>query len=261
MERDGINNRKDGMDMMMLGVMWVMTAMVVGFMLGRVSMYGQVGAVEEVTEEMECPPSMAGERSAGEGYSAERGRSSQEEHARERHAAREGRHFRHRGKGNQEEERERWSVGSPVSGYVAAQRDGERPIVVVEPDCGQVYAPAGGKITRLFPLGNAFRLVTEFGTQLYVQVGDVSDELLGRYYRPRVVQNEIVGKGKLLLEFDREGLAAEGVTCDVIVCVEGCRYGGSVKETAEERVRIGEEIFQVQGEIRQETMLRYRVLD
>ena len=29
--------------MMMLGVMWMMTAVVVGFMLGRVSMYGQMG--------------------------------------------------------------------------------------------------------------------------------------------------------------------------------------------------------------------------
>lgn len=248
--------------MLMLGVMWMMTAVVVGFMLGRVSMYGQVGALEEVSERTE------GERSAEERHSPIEERHSVEErhsrveaYSRERPAAREGRHFLRRGKGNHEEERESWSVGSPVSGYVAEQSDGEQPTVVVDPDSGQVFAPAGGKITRLFPLGNAFRLVTEFGTQLYVQVGDVGDELLGRYYRPRVVQNEIVGKGKLLLEFDREGLAAEGVSCDVRVCVEGFRYGHSVKDTAGERVRIGEEIFRVQGEVRQEAPLRYRAFD
>ncbi|MCI9231950.1 MAG: PTS glucose transporter subunit IIA [Lachnospiraceae bacterium] len=248
--------------MLMLGVMWMMTAVVVGFMLGRVSMYGQVGALEEVSERTE------GERSTEERHSPIEERHSVEErhsrveaYSRERPAAREGRHFLRRGKGNHEEERESWSVGSPVSGYVAEQSDGEQPTVVVDPDSGQVFAPAGGKITRLFPLGNAFRLLTEFGTQLYVQVGDVGDELLGRYYRPRVVQNEIVGKGKLLLEFDREGLAAEGVSCDVRVCVEGFRYGHSVKDTAGERVRIGEEIFRVQGEVRQEAPLRYRAFD
>ncbi len=253
---------KDGRKMLMLGVMWMMTAVVVGFMLGRVSMYGQVGALEEVSERTE------GERSTEERHSPIEERHSVKErhsrveaYSRERPAAREGRHFLRRGKGNHEEERESWSVGSPVSGYVAEQSDGEQPTVVVDPDSGQVFAPAGGKITRLFPLGNAFRLLTEFGTQLYVQVGDVGDELLGRYYRPRVVQNEIVGKGKLLLEFDREGLAAEGVSCDVRVCVEGFRYGHSVKDTAGERVRIGEEIFRVQGEVRQEAPLRYRAFD
>lgn len=246
---------KDGRKMLMLGVMWMMTAAVVGFMLGRVSMYGQVGALEEVSERTE------GERSTEERHSGEERHSRVEAYSRERTAAREGRHFLRRGKGNHEEERESWSVGSPVSGYVAEQSDGEQPTVVVDPDSGQVFAPAGGKITRLFPLGNAFRLLTEFGTQLYVQVGDVGDELLGRYYRPRVVQNEIVGKGKLLLEFDREGLAAEGVSCDVRVCVEGFQYGHSVKDTAAERVRIGEEIFRVQGEVRQEAPLRYRAFD
>lgn len=243
--------------MLMLGVMWMMTAAVVGFMLGRVSMYGQMGVVEEAQEEKGYPM----EEEHSEEHSMEEKRSVDQGRPKGQPAARAGRHFLRRGKGNHEEEREHWSVGSPVSGYVAAQGDSERPLVVVEPDSGQVYAPTGGKITRLFPMGNAFRLVTEFGTQLYVQVGDMGDELLGRYYRPRVVQNEIVGKGKLLIEFDRDGLAAEGASFDVSICVEDCQYGGSVKETAGERVRIGEEIFQVQGEIKPETVLRYRVFD
>lgn len=215
---------------MMLGVMWMMTAAVVGFMLGRVSMYGQALAPEE-QEVME------------------------EE---EQTAAKEGGVFRWRRKGHQEEERAHWSVGSPVSGFAEVLRDGERPVVVIEPDCDGVYAPAGGKITRLFPMGNAFRLVTEFGAELYVQVGDGGDELMGAYYRPRIMQNEIVGKGKLLIEFDRRGLEMAGASCLVSVCVEGCRYGGNVKETAGEQVRIGEEIFQVQGEAGQEIPIRER---
>lgn len=213
----------------MLGVMWMMTAVVVGFMLGRVSMYGQVGFVEEVQEEEE-----------------------------EQQPARERRGFLWRGKGHHEEEGEHWSVGSPVSGLVTVQRDGERPVVVVEPDCDCIYAPAGGKITRISPMGNAFRMVTDFGAQLYVQVGDGGDELMGSYYRPRVMRNEIVGKGKLLMEFDRKGLELGGVSCKVSVCVEDCQYGGDVRENAAEQVRIGEEIFQVKGEAGQEDRARGR---
>ena len=137
---------------------------------------------------------------------------------------------------------------------------------MIEPDCDRVYAPANGKITRLYPMGNAFRLLTEFGTELYIRIGNGDDELLGRYYRPRILQNEIVGKGKVLMEFDRAGLEAEGIACQVSVCVEGCRYGGNVKGTAGERVRLGEEIFQVQEAPEPEkpgpeTRFLYRVFD
>ena len=107
-------------------------------------------------------------------------------------------------------------------------------------------------------MGNAFRLVTEFGAELYIQIGDGGDELMSRYYRPRIMQNEIVGKGKLLIEFDRRGLVMAGASCEVSVRVESCRYGGDVKETAGEQVRIGEEIFQVQGETGQEIPIRGR---
>ncbi|MCI9338160.1 MAG: PTS glucose transporter subunit IIA [Lachnospiraceae bacterium] len=216
--------------MVMLSVMWLMTAVVVGFMLGRVSMYGQIGSEEDPEDTKE-------------------------------QQTKEGKGFLHRGKAHQEEERESWSVGSPVSGFVAAGQDGERPAVVIEPDCDCVYAPAGGKVTRLYPMGNAFRMTTDYGAELYVQVGDGSDELMGSCYRPRIMQNEIVGKGKLLIEFDRQGLEAAGSSCQVSVCVEGCRYGGSVKETAGEQVKIGEEIFRVQEPAGQEVPFRRRAFE
>ncbi len=140
-----------------------------------------------------------------------------------------------------------WPVGSPVSGWLTALREGERPTVTIQPLEEKLYAPAAGKIIKLFPMGNAFLLATEFGTQLLIQVCDVEDDLLGRYFRPRVVQNEIVGKGKLLLEFDAQGLLEEGTPVSVSVRVENRGYGHSVYLTAGERIKIGEEILQVIG--------------
>lgn len=136
-----------------------------------------------------------------------------------------------------------WSVGSPVSGQAAVLQEGSDTEVVIQPAEDRLYAPVGGKITKLYPLGNAFRFHTEFGAELYIQAGGGKDEMLGRYYRPRIVQNEIVNKGKLLLEFDRQGLEAEGASLEVSVRVDNYIYGSEVVATAEGQVRTGEEIL------------------
>jgi len=139
-----------------------------------------------------------------------------------------------------------WSVGSPAAGQATVRQDGPEAEVVVRPVEGKMYAPAGGKIMKLYPLGNAFRFQTEFGAELFIQVGDTEDEMLGRYYRPRVVQNEIVNTGKLLLEFDRTGLEAEGVLPEIRIRVEHFTYGSDVIATAEGPVKAGEEVLWLQ---------------
>lgn len=139
-----------------------------------------------------------------------------------------------------------WPVGSPVSGYAEIRREGPEAEIVILPVEDRLYAPVNGKITKLCPMGNAFRFRTEFGAELYIQAGNVTDDMLGRYFRPRVVQNEIVGKGKLLLEFDRKGLEAEGIQPEVSIRVEHHIYGNDVIATAAEQVRAGEEVLWMQ---------------
>lgn len=137
------------------------------------------------------------------------------------------------------------SIGSPVLGEVEEGRGGERPEVAVCPKEEKVYAPAAGKVIRLYPLGNALTFRTDTGVELFIRVGDSTDELLGRYYRPRVLQNEIVAKGKLLLEFDRMGLAAEGIFPRVILTVDNCAYGREIFPVQEGVVRPGEEVLKI----------------
>lgn len=199
---------------MLLTVMWMMTALVAGFMAGRISMYGMWESEEEGREE----------KGAG--------------------SDRPARIWRRKGH-YPDTDRIVWTVGSPVSGEVVAQEDGEHPKVVIYPDTDKLYAPVSGKISRLFPMGNSFCFTTEFGTELYIQAGGVGDDLLARYYRPRVIRNEVVEKGKLLLEFDRNGLEAEGVSAEVAVCVESTFYGGEVRMSAGEYVKAGEELLQI----------------
>ena len=199
---------------MLLGVMWMMTALVTGFMVGRISMYGMWESEEE--QENRDPE--------GDGRL---------------------RIWRRRGH-YPEADRVIWSVGSPVSGEIVAQEEGEHPTVIIYPDTDRLYAPVSGKISRLFPMGNSFCFTTEFGTELYIQAGAVDDDMLARYYRPRIIRNEVVGKGKLLLEFDRKGLEAEGASVEVSVCVDSTFYGGEVRIAAGEHVKVGEELLQIQ---------------
>lgn len=132
-----------------------------------------------------------------------------------------------------------FSVGSPVSGEVVQMDGDENAAVTVHPVEDRLYAPANGKITKIFPMGNAFLLRTEFGAELYIRAGDSEDDLLERYYRPRVVQNEIVGKGKLILEFDRKGLVKEGASCCVSMSVKSGASLGSVLVPKGEQVKAG----------------------
>ena len=150
-----------------------------------------------------------------------------------------------RRRNQQDPEGREWTVGSPVKGWTMSCREGEHPTVVIQPEADRLYAPAGGKIVRLYPMGNAFLFRSEFGTELRLQVGNVGDDLLGRFFRPRVLQNEIVSKGKLLLEFDSEGLAAAGVSPAVTVTVENHSYGTQVHVTACEQAGVGDEILKI----------------
>lgn len=150
-----------------------------------------------------------------------------------------------------------FSVGSPVSGEVTDKSDEGKLMVAIHPGEDRLYAPTNGKITKIFPMGNAFLFRTEYGAELSIRVGDSQDDLMERYYRPRVVQNEIVGKGKVLLEFDRQGLVKEGASCCVTITVESGGCAGSILAAAGERVRIGESVLGLRlglGEERREAL-------
>ena len=136
-------------------------------------------------------------------------------------------------------------VGSPVSGELQEPEEGHQSEAVIIPDEGVVYAPASGKIVRLFPMGNAFVLQLEEQIEISIRVGGYPDELNGRYFCPRIIQNEIVNKGKKLLIFDRAGLQAAGERVDVTVGVENSSAEKTVEVVSQGRIRVGQELIKV----------------
>lgn len=137
-------------------------------------------------------------------------------------------------------------IASPVDGEVSFFCEGGRKGAVIVPEQGKVYAPASGKIMKLYPMGTAFLLRTDDKMDLLIQVGRRQpDELCSMYYSSRIVQNEIVNKGKLLLSFDKESLLAAGEEVSVTVSIEDIQDGGEVALTQKESVKVGEELMRV----------------
>lgn len=141
------------------------------------------------------------------------------------------------------------SIFSPVAGRVASLCEEEGKGVSIEPEQGQVYAPISGKITKLYPMGNAMCLQSmEQGdtVELMIRVGkEQPDELCCEYFCPRIVQNEIVAKGKLLLIFDKERLLDAGEDISVYVTQKKGLGERDVAVGQKETVKVGEELFRI----------------
>lgn len=136
-----------------------------------------------------------------------------------------------------------WLVSSPVSGNIRPFYEGNRCGVLIQPKEEMIYAPVSGRISRLFPMGCAMTIATDFGTEILVKIGNGADELCSAYFRSRVVQNEIIGKGKLLLEFDRAGLESQGVDVTVTVSVETTLEEKNIVVTQKDYVKAGEDLM------------------
>jgi len=64
------------------------------------------------------------------------------------------------------------------------------------------------------------------------------------YFRTRIVENEIVNKGKLLLEFDIPNLLAAGEDVGVTVCPD-TDWESEISVSENEMVKVGEELFRI----------------
>lgn len=137
------------------------------------------------------------------------------------------------------------TVASPVSGRVSIMGEEEANKVTIFPEEGNLYSPVSGKIIKLYPMGNAFAIRTDIQTEVEVQVGREPDELCAMYFCPRVIQNEIVNKGKLLLAFDKEHLQEVGEEIGVTVGVHVEADGKEVIVTQKSSVKVGDSLMEI----------------
>ena len=83
--------------------------------------------------------------------------------------------------------------------------------IAIKPSEGRVVAPCDGTVDMMFDTGHAVSLVADFGAEILIHVGLETVSLGGKHFKTIAKTGDHVSKGQLLIEFDREAIAAEGL--------------------------------------------------
>lgn len=89
----------------------------------------------------------------------------------------------------------------------------------VIPVNGRVSAPVSGKIISVFPTKHAVSMVDENGAEFLIHIGIDTVKLDGKYFTAMVKDGDVVKKGELLVQFDKEAAEAEGYDMTIAVLV------------------------------------------
>ncbi len=82
--------------------------------------------------------------------------------------------------------------------------------VAVIPEQGKVYAPTDGTITSIFDTKHAVCFASTYGTEILIHIGVDTVKLEGKHFTAHVKDGDLVKKGQLLVEFDKEAIERAG---------------------------------------------------
>ena len=120
-------------------------------------------------------------------------------------------------------------LGAPVAGEAVASSEVNDPTfaeemlgkgMAIRPSSGRVVAPCDATVDMMFETGHAVSLTTETGVEMLIHVGIDTVNLQGKHYTVHCQAGDKVKKGQLLIEFDKDAIAAEGydTITPVVVC-------------------------------------------
>lgn len=135
----------------------------------------------------------------------------------------------------------------PTAGRAMNFQEGEENGVRILTTDSRLYSPVSGRILKISPRGNSFLIRTDWGRDVTVRACTNEDDLLDRYFRPRVVRGEIVRRGRLLLEYDRETLCRKCQDTAVYVSV-GDESEGKLEVEEDLSVKVGDSLRWLQPE-------------
>ena len=117
--------------------------------------------------------------------------------------------------------------------------------VGIWPEEGNVYAPADGVVSVLFPTLHAIGFSTDEGVELLIHIGLDTVQLNGEGFQARVAQGDRVKKGQLLMSFDMAFIEEKGYCLETPVLVTNSDDYLEVVETAAEHVAQGDVLLKV----------------
>lgn len=113
------------------------------------------------------------------------------------------------------------------------------------PETGEVFAPADGIVSTLFPTLHALGLETDEGVELLIHIGLDTVQLEGEGFEAMVKQGDRVKKGQLLVKFDMEFIMGKGYCLETPVIVANTDDYLDVVEMGREQVDPGEPLLKV----------------
>ncbi len=115
----------------------------------------------------------------------------------------------------------------------------------VLPEKGEVYAPADGVITTLFPTLHAIGMETDEGAELLIHIGLDTVQLEGKGFESVIHQGDRVKKGQLMVKFDMNFIKAQGYCLETPVIVVNTDDYLEVAGSMEQNVAVGGKLITI----------------
>ncbi|MBM6974567.1 PTS sugar transporter subunit IIA [Intestinimonas butyriciproducens] len=120
-------------------------------------------------------------------------------------------------------------LGAPVAGEAVALTEVSDPTfgdeilgkgVAIRPTSNRVVAPCDATVDLMFDTGHAVSLKADCGAEVLIHVGLETVSLSGQHFTVHAKNGDHVTAGQLLIEFDREAIAAAGydVITPMVIC-------------------------------------------
>ncbi len=148
----------------------------------------------------------------------------------------------------------RHNLKSPLSGKVLPLSDVPDKVfssgamgkgLAIDPEKGELIAPADGEITTIFPTGHAVGLTTKDGIEILMHIGMDTVELEGQGFETFVKQGDQVKTGDLLVRFNIEAIKAAGYSVITPIVITNTEHFADVLELNQEELIASEDFLAI----------------
>jgi len=120
-------------------------------------------------------------------------------------------------------------ISSPMSGTVIPISQVGDPTfsanvlgsgIAIIPTSERIVAPANAYISLMIETGHAVVMIAEGGVELLIHIGIDTVKLKGDHFTAKIVNDDFITPGKVLVKFDAEAIKKAGfdLTTSIVVC-------------------------------------------
>lgn len=120
--------------------------------------------------------------------------------------------------------------------------------VAIEPEEGKVYSPVSGIIRVVFSTKHAIGIEAENGENLIIHVGIDTVELNGKGFTSKVVEEDRVEAGDLLMDFDLELISKTHKVTTMLIIED--LDGECIEHNLMENLQVGNELMRIKRDKR-----------